>query len=110
MRALTNYQTILGTDGKPAFVVLPYADFVKLPGFVQSETIPNEVVGRRIMDEVNMLQAWREYKMMTQADMAERMGITQAGYAQIAAARRPRKATLQKAAEALDISVEQLAC
>jgi hypothetical protein len=25
---LTNYPTILGSDGKPAFVVLPYADFV----------------------------------------------------------------------------------
>jgi transcriptional regulator with XRE-family HTH domain len=47
--------------------------------------------------------------MMTQADMAERMGITQAGYAQIEAAKRPRKATLQKAALALGISVEQLA-
>ena len=110
MSALTNYQTILGTDGKPAFVVLPYADFVKLPGFVPSETRPNAVVGRRIMDEVSMLQAWREYRMMTQADMAERMGITQAGYAQIESAKRPRKATLQKAAEALDISVEQLVC
>jgi DNA-binding XRE family transcriptional regulator len=109
MSTLTNYQTILGADGKPAFVVLPYADFVRLPGLVQTDTIPNEVVGRRIMEEVSMLQAWREYRMMTQADMAERMGITQAGYAQIEAAKRPRKATLQKAALALGISVEQLA-
>jgi transcriptional regulator with XRE-family HTH domain len=56
-----------------------------------------------------MLQAWREYLMLTQADMAECMGITQAGYAQIEAAKRPRKATLQKAAEALGITLEQLA-
>ena len=35
MSTLTNYQTILGSDGKPAFVVLPYADFVKLPGAVR---------------------------------------------------------------------------
>ena len=109
MSTLTNYQTILGSDGKPAFVVLPYADFVKLPGAFTQGTIPNAVVGRRVMDEVSMLQAWREYLMLTQADMAVRMGITQAGYAQIESAKRPRKATLQKAAEALDITLEQLA-
>jgi len=61
------------------------------------------------MDEVSMLQAWREYLMLTQAEMAERMGITQAGYAQIEAAKRPRKDTLQKAAETLGITLEQLA-
>jgi transcriptional regulator with XRE-family HTH domain len=47
--------------------------------------------------------------MLTQSEMAERMGITQAGYAQIEAAKRPRKATLEKAAIALGISLEQLA-
>lgn len=108
MNALTNYQTILGNDGKPAFVVLPYADFIKLPGVIAPGTIPNAVVGRRIMDEVSMLQAWREHLMLTQSEMAKRMGISQAGYAQMEAAKRPRKATLQKAADALGISLEQL--
>lgn len=57
-----------------------------------------------------MGQAWREYLMLTQTDMAERMGIShQAGYAQIEAAKRPRKATRQKAADALGITLEQLA-
>ena len=109
MNALTNYQTILGVNGKPEFVVIPYADFIKLPGTFRPGMIPNTVVGRRIMDEVSMLQAWREYLMLTQAEIAERMCITQAGYAQIEAAKRPRKATLQKAAEALGITLEQLA-
>ena len=70
--------------------------------------IPNSVVGAAV-DGQSMLQAWREYLKLTQVEMAERMGITQAGYAQIEAAKRPRKATLQKAAEALGISLEQLA-
>lgn len=56
-----------------------------------------------------MGQAWREYLMRTQTDMAERMGISQAGYAQIEAAKRPRKATRQKAVDALGIKLEQLA-
>ncbi|MGZ4968762.1 MAG: hypothetical protein ACXV8U_03215 [Methylobacter sp.] len=65
MSALTNYQTILDNDGKPAFVVLPYADFIKLPGVVRPGMIPNAVVGKRVMDGVSMLQAWREYLMLT---------------------------------------------
>lgn len=109
MSALTNYQTIFGSDGKPAFVVVPYADFIKLPGAFTPGTIPNAVVGKCVMEGVSMLHAWREHLMLTQAEMAERMGITQAGYAQIEAAKRPRKATLQKAADALGITLEQLA-
>jgi hypothetical protein len=66
MSALANYQTILGNVGKPAFVVIPFADFIKLPGAVTPGTIPYAVVGRRIMDGVSMLQAWREYLMLTQ--------------------------------------------
>lgn len=109
MSALTNYQTILDSNGKPAFVVVPYAEFVKLPGVVRPGMIPNEVVGKRIMNEVSMLAAWREYLMLTQEEMAKRMGITQAGYAQIEAAKRPRKATLEKAAAAMGITLDQLA-
>jgi len=109
MSALINYQTILDSNGKPAFVVVPYAEFVKLPGIVRPGMIPNEVVGKRIMDEVSMLAVWREYLKLTQEEMAERMGITQAGYAQIEAAKRPRKATLEKAAAAMGITLDQLA-
>ncbi len=109
MRAHTNYQTINGADGKPAFVVIPYADFLQIPDAMTPSTIPNAVVGKHIMEEMTMLHAWREYLMLTQAEMAERMGITQSGYAQIEAAQRPRKATLKKAAAALGISLEQLA-
>ena len=92
-----------------AFVVIPYADFIKLPKTVAQATIPHTVVGRHIMDEISMLQAWREHLLLTQTEMAKRMAITQAGYAQIEAAKRPRKATLQKAADALGIDLAQLA-
>lgn len=108
MTAPTNVQTILGGDGKPAYVVVPYDDFIKLRGAVRPGTIPNTVVGRHVMEGVSLLQAWREYLMLTQAEMAERMGITQAGYAQIESAKRPRKATLEKASAALGITIEQL--
>lgn len=70
--------------------------------------IPNAVVGRAV-DGQSMLQAWREHLMLTQEEMASRMGITQAGYAQIESARRPRKKALEKAAAVMGITLEQLA-
>jgi len=108
MNARTNFQTILGADGKPAFVVMPYSEFLKLSGTFRPGMIPHAVVSAAV-DGKPMLQAWREYLKLTQAELAERMGITQAGYAQIEAAKRPRKATLLKAADALGITLEQLA-
>lgn len=70
--------------------------------------IPHAVVSKAI-DGMTMLQAWREYLNLTPEEIAKRMGITQAGYAQIESAKRPRKATLEKAAAALGITLEQLA-
>ncbi len=48
MKALTNYQTINGLDGKPAFVVVPYADFVQITGAIPPGMIPNAVVGKAV--------------------------------------------------------------
>jgi transcriptional regulator with XRE-family HTH domain len=45
---------------------------------------------------------------LTQVEMARRMGLTQGGYGHIEATKHPRKATLEKAATALGITVEQL--
>ena len=108
MNAPTNIQTIMGADGKPAFVVMPYADFLKLPGSFRPGMSPHAVISAAV-DGKPMLQTWREYLHLTQTELAERMGITQAGYAQIESAKRPRKATLLKAAEAMGITLEQLA-
>ena len=70
--------------------------------------MPNSVVNRVFEDEVTPAKAWREYLRLTQADVAARMGLTQAAYAQTEAAKRPRKTTLQKLAGALGLSIDQL--
>lgn len=108
MKPLTNYQTINDSKGRPAFVVIPYADFVHSQAYVPKDGVPHAVVSKAI-DGMSMLAAWREYLMLTQEEMAQRMGITQASYAQIEAAKRPRKATLERAAVAMGITLEQLA-
>lgn len=108
MNTHTDFQTILGTDGRPAFVVVPYEQFRQMNANFTPGTIPNTIVGKHIMDGKSLMLAWREYLHMTQAEIARRMGVTQAAYAQMETANRPRKATLQKVALALGVSVEQL--
>jgi hypothetical protein len=45
---LASYQTILDSNGKPTFVVVSYADFVKLPCVVRPGMIANDVAGKRM--------------------------------------------------------------
>jgi DNA-binding XRE family transcriptional regulator len=109
MNAPINFQTILDAKGKPAFVVVPYSEFQRMTGAVTTGSVPNAVVNRVFDDDVTPTKAWREYLRLTQAEVAKRMGISQAAYAQTEVAKRPRKATQQKVADALGLTLEQLA-
>ena len=108
MSALTNIQTIKGADGNPAFVVMPYAEFSRL--YEKAEKlVPHEIVDAVIIDNATPVHAWREHLGLTQAEVAKRMGITQAAFAQMESQKaNPRKATLKRVAEALGINIEQL--
>lgn len=79
-----------------------------IPRIPEDPYIPLEVVKRSISDEVPMIKAWREYLNLSQEEVAARMGVSQASLFQTEAAKRPRRATLQKVAKALGITVEQL--
>ena len=84
MNALTDIQTIKGADGQPAFVVVPYAEYMRR--FAHEEgLIPHEVVSATV-DGASPMKAWREYLGLTQASVAERLGVSQAAYAQTEAA------------------------
>jgi transcriptional regulator with XRE-family HTH domain len=54
------------------------------------------------------MAAWREHFGLTQSEVASRIGITQAAYAQMERVKQPRKATLEKVAAALGLEAEQL--
>ncbi len=109
MNARIEFQTILGPDGRPAFAVVPYAEFMKL--YAREEgTIPNEVMARVVMDGLTPLRAWREHLGLTQAGVAERLGVSQSALAQLEApGAKPRKSTLRRIAAALGLSLEQVA-
>lgn len=108
--------TILEANGKPAFVVLPYDEYVKLIGGRASagripadDTTPHEVVRAHVKNGWSMIRAWREHLGLTQADMAQRLEIRQPSYAAMEAPdAKPKKATRERIAAAMGISLEQL--
>ncbi|TWC71720.1 helix-turn-helix domain-containing protein [Herbaspirillum sp. SJZ099] len=106
MNASTNVQMINGPDGKPAFVVLPYDEYVRLYQ-KEKNLIPNEVIGATV-EGATPLRAWREHLKLTQAEVAQRLGISQPAYAKQENSETLRPATIAKIAAALGITSEQL--
>ncbi|MBD1555203.1 helix-turn-helix domain-containing protein [Pseudomonas typographi] len=102
MNTPTNVQIINGPDGMPAFVVVPYAQYVK--DHPVEDLVPNEVVGYMVKEGLTPIAAWRKHLGLSQAEVATRIGISQSAYAQQEQAARPRKPTRLKIANALGVS------
>ena len=108
MNAHIDTQIIRDAAGNPAFVVVPYASWVK-QSTIDSGMIPNEVMGHIIRDDMTPVKAWREYLGLTQAEVAKQASITQAALSQIeSGAHKIRKVTREKLARAMGITAEQL--
>jgi len=100
---------IIEKDGKPAFAVIPYEEYLRLRPKDEVETIPHEVVGLVIKKRMNLVKAWRTHLRLTQREVAKRVGISQAALSQMEkSANELRTTTLEKLARALGISAEQL--
>jgi DNA-binding XRE family transcriptional regulator len=108
MNVHTEFQIIVGADGKPAFVVVPYDQFRRMRGGFTKGAVPNEVVNLAYERGVSPMAAWREHFNLTQAEVAARIGVTQAAYAQMERVKQPRKATLEKIAAAMGLEAGQL--
>ncbi|RXZ38461.1 XRE family transcriptional regulator [Oxalobacteraceae bacterium CAVE-383] len=106
MNAPTNIQMINGPDGKPAFVVLPYEEFIRNYGH-ERDLIPHDVVSRTV-DGATPVRAWREYLGLTQMEVASRLDIAQPTYAKQEASNTLRKSSREKIAIALGITAAQL--
>lgn len=66
------------------------------------------MVARTLKEGMTPIRAWREYLQLTQADMAERLDISQSAYAQQEVVEHPHKATRAKIAKALNIEASLL--
>lgn len=113
------HPTVLETDGKPAFVVLPYAEYLALTGarsvaarnprIPADGTIPHEVVILMSDNDWSTIRAWREYLGVTQVEMASRLHIRQPSYAAMEApGAKTKKATRERIAAALGIQFDQI--
>lgn len=107
MSTRTDIQIIHGKDGTPAFVVMPYADWLATRDREEA-LVPNEVVNLTFDRDWTPMRAWREHLGLTQAEVASRIGVSQAAYAQMENAAHPRPATLKKIAAALGLTLDQL--
>lgn len=108
MGTLTDVQ-IIKQDGKPAFAIIPYEDYLSLLPKDRDASIPHEVVGLIVKKGMNLVKAWRIHLGFTQREVAERAGISQAALSQMEKSNNElRTATLEKLAVAMDISVDQL--
>lgn len=108
MNAPTNIQILKGPDGKPAFAVIPYREYLSLSKHC-APTVPNAVVAKVVNQNMTPVRAWREHLGLTQTMVAQRLGISQSAYAQQEAKDTVRKSTREKIARALQINPEQLA-
>jgi len=98
---------VIEQNGKPAFAVVPYSEFITLVR--PKGTIPHAVVEANLIGDISLPRAWREHLGLTQKEVAKKAGMTQAALSQLEKTKaRPRKATLEKLARALDLTVEQL--
>jgi DNA-binding XRE family transcriptional regulator len=108
VNGLTNVHILKDEKGKPAYAVIPYADYLSLSKR-HAPTIPNAVVNKVINKDRTPIRVWREHLGLTQSEVARRLGISQSAYAQQEAREPLRRSSREKIAKALGIVPEQLA-
>jgi DNA-binding XRE family transcriptional regulator len=102
---------IIKDEGRPLFVLVPYAEYVaSLDREAEGGTsVPLAVSKSANLEDKSLVRAWREYKGLSQTDMAERMSISRPAYAQLEAkGANLRATTVHRLALALDVQWEQL--
>jgi DNA-binding XRE family transcriptional regulator len=101
---------VIEKDGKPLYVLVPYEEYLALRHCRKEKAyIPHEVVEKHLLEEKSLIRAWREYKGLSQGEMAKSMGISQAAYSQMEKpGSRLRKATRGRIAEAMGVAYQQL--
>lgn len=118
---------ILETNGKPAFVVMPYDEYQALRELAEDaddaaalvrfakrhsrdkeETFPSEVVDRLLSGE-SPLRVWREHRRLTAAQLAAAARITPAHVSKLESGNGdPSLAVLRRLAKALDVELDLL--
>ncbi|MET2951761.1 helix-turn-helix domain-containing protein [Vibrio owensii] len=98
---------IIEKDGGPAFAVLPYGDYLALMEKAKQPTIPLEVVRMKLSGD-SSIKAWRRHLGISQSELADKMGVTQATISNQEKVKNPHDATIKRMAEVLGLDPKQL--
>lgn len=118
---------LIERDGKPEWAVLPYAEYLQLLEQAEmledirdydaakaalengdDELIPAEVV-YAILDGENPIKVWREYRGLTQQQLADNAGISKPYISQIETGKRTGTTEILSAiAKTLDVSLDEV--
>ena len=107
---ISEHQVIKAPDGSPLYALVPWDEYRAVFGDGGDEVvIPLEVSKLANLGGKSLARAWREHLGLTQEEVARRMGLSRAAFAQMEAPdARPRVATLKKIAAALGVAWEQI--
>ena len=105
-------QIVKDGAGAPVAAVLPWNEYARLAALDGEKAeevgnIPHDVVSM-VMDGDSPIKAWRRYLNLTQAQAAEKIGVSQSAFAQMEKAQNSQEATLRKAATAFGIDFDQI--
>jgi DNA-binding XRE family transcriptional regulator len=102
---------IINQGNQPAFAVMHYSDYLALMQSTKNidPTIPHAVAGLCVRQRISLLAAWRIHRGLSQSELGEMIGVTQAAIAQMERSdRRLQRRTVQRLADALSVVPEQL--
>lgn len=102
---------IIEDGGHPLFVLVPYKEYLALidADVEEDVSVPLTVSKAANMEGKSLVRAWREYKGLSQAEVAERLGVSRPAYAQMEEkGANLRATTVHRLAAALEVHWEQL--
>lgn len=118
---------IIEKDGKPEYAVVPIEQYRRLLALAEDaadiadadavlaaisageETYPADLVARLVAGEEHPLKVWREYRALTQEELAAAAGVTKSYICQIEAGRKDGSMkVMRKVAEALQVDLDDL--
>ena len=118
---------IIEKNGKPEWAVIPFQDYKRLQEALEDaedikeieehlkaisegneKTVPGEVTFA-ILDGINPIRAWREYRQIKMNELSKKVGISSSYLSQIENGKRnPTIDTLRAIAKELEIDIDML--
>ncbi len=123
----TDTVQVIERNGKPEWAVIPYEEYIQLVEHAEmledirdfdqiitaidngtEEVVPTELVDA-ILSGKNLVKVWREYRQMTQRQVADTVGISIPYLSQIGAGKRKASTdVMKKIAQTLRVSLDDL--